>query len=143
MRFGASSVPKSSFSKAIWDRDVAAVESFIASGIDVNSPDHECDSLPLMLAIEQQWVEIVYRLIAAGADVNKGYNCGETPLVNAIDIESDSAWQKHHEIGHESTELTELLLKSGAKPTEEAIEIAERYGNCKALTLLHRYSRKV
>ncbi len=65
---------------------------------------------------------------------------GWTPLVHAVDIESDVAWQAHHETGHESTELTELLLASGAVPSERAFEIAESYGNEKALTLLRRHS---
>ncbi len=67
---------------------------------------------------------------------------GWTPLVHAIDIESDAAWQAHHETGHESTELTALLLASGAVPTNRAFEIAENYGNEKALALLRRYPGK-
>ena len=64
---------------------------------------------------------------------------GWTPLVHAIDIESDAAWQAHYETGHESTELTELLLASGAVPTKRAFEVAEGYGNQKALALLRQY----
>ena len=65
---------------------------------------------------------------------------GWTPLVHAIDIESDAAWQAHYETGHESTELTELLLASGAAPTKRAFEVAEGYGNEKALALLRKYA---
>jgi hypothetical protein len=93
------------------------------------------------LAIEQQWIEIVRRLIAAGADINRNFAEGwGTPLVHAIDIESDAASQQFQEPGHESTELTELLLGAGAIVTEEAFEIARRYGNRRALALLERYA---
>jgi hypothetical protein len=99
------------------------------------------------VAIEHQRVEIVRRLIAAGAFLNgelsmPGWDFGGpgwTPLVHAIDIESDAAWQAHYETGHESTELTELLLASGAVPTKRAFEVAEGYGNQKALALLRQY----
>jgi hypothetical protein len=67
---------------------------------------------------------------------------GWTPLVHAIDIESDAAWQAHHETGHESTELTELLLASGSVPTKRAFEVAEGYGNQKALALLRAYRNR-
>ncbi|MBN9520808.1 hypothetical protein J0H58_20195 [bacterium] len=92
---------------------------------------------PLWRAIELGPVEEVRRLIAAGADVN-GYPGGGTPLVHAIDLESDTAWQRYHEPDREPTELTELLLAAGAVPTAEAFAVAHRYGNRRALALLER-----
>ncbi len=125
------------FSEAVWCGDLPAVEEMIAAGADVNAADPPGDP-PLHLAIEQQWVEIVRRLIQAGAEVNRELRDGWTPLAHAIDIESDSAWQTHWELGHESTELTELLLAAGAVPTARAVEIARTYDNRKALALLQR-----
>ena len=127
------------FAEAVAIGDLAAVESMLASGADPNATS-ESRWPPLLLAIEQQHGEIARRLIAAGADVNRDLGQGWTPLVHAIDIESDAAWQVHQEPGHESTDLIELLLAAGAVPTERAFEVAEGYGNRKALELLRRYA---
>ena len=133
---------------AIIDNNLLAVEASIADGIDINAFPTSGHLLPLYLAIEHQRVGIVRRLIAAGALLENelttpGWDfggAGWTQLVHAIDIESDAAWQAHYETGHESAELTELLLASGAVSTKRAFEIANRYGNQKALTLLHRFA---
>lgn len=127
-----------SLSDAVWNGDLPAVETLIAAGADVNSADAPRDP-PLHLAIEQMWVAIARRLIEAGADVNRDLGDGWTPLAHAIDIESDAAWQAHHELGHETTELTELLLGAGAVPTSRAIKLAEDYANHKAMKLLRRF----
>ena len=120
----------------------------IAAGADVNAFQLGGHQPPLHVAIEHQRVEIVRRLISQRAILNEelslpGWDFGGpgwTPLAQAIDIESDASWQAQHERGHENTELTELLLASGARPTSRAFEIAESYGNEKALTLLRRYT---
>jgi ankyrin repeat protein len=142
-------VKPASLIDAILDDDLHGVETAIAAGADVNALPASGHQPPLHVAIEHQRVEMVRRLVAAGALLNRelsmpGWDFGGkgwTPLVHAIDIESDAAWQAHHETGHESTELTELLLTSGAIPTKRAFEIAEGYGNQKALELLRRYER--
>jgi ankyrin repeat protein len=128
------------FSQAVWDGNLGTVKAMIAEGADVNVAD-DPHQPPLHLAIEQQWIEIVRCLIDAGAEINQSLEGGWTPLVHAIDIESDAAWQANHETGHESTELTELLLAAGAEPTKQAFEIARRYDNRKATALLEGYRR--
>lgn len=125
---------------AVWAGDESAVADLIAAGVDVNAIALTAHQPPLHLAIEHQRVGIVRRLLAAGAAVNRDLGQGWTPLVHAIDIESDAAWQAHYETGHESTELTELLLAAGAAPTARAFEVAEGYGNRKALELLRQYA---
>jgi hypothetical protein len=133
---------------AICDNDLCAVDAAIARGVDINALPASGHQPPLHVAIEHQRLEIVRRLIGAGAKLNgelsmPGWDFGGpgwTPLVHAIDIESDGAWQAHHETGHESTELTELLLASGAVPTKRAFAIARDYGNEKALALLRQYA---
>ena len=101
----------------------------IAAGADVNAFPGGGHQPPLHVAIEHQRVEIIRCLIAAGALLNGELSMpdwdfggpGWTPLVHAIDIESDAAWQAHHETGHESTELTALLLASAlSRPTERS-----------------------
>jgi ankyrin repeat protein len=124
-------------SEAVWKDDLATVAALIESGVDVNIA-HEPHWPPLFQAIEHQRVEIAQRLIAAGANVNYDLGEGWTPLVHAIDIESDVASQAYHEAGHESTELTALLLSAGAVPTERAFKLARAYNNRRALTLLER-----
>lgn len=131
---------------AIIDDDLAAVEAAIAVGADVNAIPASGHQPPIHVAIEHQRVEIGRCLIASGANLNRellmlGWNLGQgwTPLVHAIDIESDAAWQAYYEMGHESTILTELLLASGALPTKLAFEVAEGYDNQKALALLRQH----
>jgi ankyrin repeat protein len=129
------------FSDAVWSGDLESVDAVIERGADVNAVDEPHDP-PLHLAIERVWVSIVRRLIDAGADINRDLRDGWTPLVHAIDIESDGAWQSHHETGHESTVLTEILLIAGAVPTARAFEIARSYDNRNALALLTKFSSK-
>ncbi len=123
--------------EAIWSDDVAAVTALIVAGVDVNvAPDPHWP--PLFQAIEHLRAEIARLLLAAGADVNRDVGGGWTPLLHAIDIESDTAWQSHYESGHESTELTTLLLAAGAVPTDAAFESARAYNNRRALSLLEQ-----
>jgi ankyrin repeat protein len=129
------------FADAVWAGDLPAVEALLAAGADPNAHDGR-RMAPLHLAIEQMWVEVARRLVAAGADIHRDSGQGWTPLAHAIDIESDSAWQRHREVGHETTELTELLLAAGAEPTEKAYEVAREYANQKAWALLERYKRQ-
>jgi ankyrin repeat protein len=126
-----------SLADAVWAGDASAVEAAIRNGVDVNAA---CDGRwpPLHLAIEQMEVELARRLIAAGAEVNRESGQGWTPLVHAIDVESDSAQQRGVPPEDTTTTLTELLLDSGAVPTEEAFRVARAYGNNKALLLMER-----
>ncbi|MEX0714989.1 MAG: ankyrin repeat domain-containing protein [Planctomycetaceae bacterium] len=132
-------------SHAVWTQDLAAVEALIAAGVDVNVAD-DPHPPPLHLAIEQGNIEIVRRLINAGAELNRPFrDWGEdfTPLVHAIDLESDAASQGLIDPEHESTELTKTLLAAGAIPTAAAFEVAESYQNDRALVLLRRYAQAV
>jgi ankyrin repeat protein len=126
-------------SDAVWDGNLAAVDALIRAGADVNIADDPREP-PLHLAIEQMWIEIIRRLIQAGADVNRSVPDGWTPLVHAIDSESDAAWQAYNDVGRASTEIVELLLASGAEPTASAFEAAAGYDNQKALILLRRHT---
>jgi len=124
-----------SLSDAVWVGDLAGVDAAIRAGVDVNAMDGSRWP-PLHLAIEQMEAEIARRLIAAGAEVNRESGRGWTPLAHVVDIESDAACQAGLSPDQVSTALTELLLASGALPTDEAIELARQYGNHKALNLL-------
>jgi ankyrin repeat protein len=139
--YEVSVVDVARFSEAVWSGDLSAVEEMIVAGVDVNGKSADAQWPPLHLAIEQRHHEIVRRLIAAGASLNLDADgSGWTPLVHAIDIESDAAWQMYHEPDREFTELTEMLLAAGAIPTKRAFEIATDYQNRKALALLNRFA---
>jgi len=129
------------FSDAVWAGDLAAVTAMIADGADVDAADPPRDP-PLHLAVEQQWIEIVRQLLLAGASIDAVSDQGWTLLEHAIDIESDAAWQSHHEIGHECTEVSKLLLDAGAIPSERAFKLAQDYGNQRALDLLAKYNHQ-
>ncbi len=126
-----------SLSDAVRAGDLSGVDAAIRAGADVNATDGRRQP-PLHLAIEQMEVEIARRLIAAGAEVNRDLGQGWTPLAHAVDIESDAACQAGLSPDEVSTALTELLLASGAIPTDRAIELARGYGNHRALALLNR-----
>ena len=125
---------------AIWRGDVGAVRGMIVAGADVNATLPDSGWSPLHVAIEHQHRIVVDVLIAAGASVTFDVDgSGLTPLIHAIDIESDAAWQRYHEPNRASVELTEIVLRAGAPPTSEAVALAERYGNLCAVGLLRRY----
>jgi ankyrin repeat protein len=125
---------------AVWDGDEPVVATLLAAGVDVEAPPPGGYWPPLHLAIENLQPRIARLLIAAGADVNRPMGNGLTPLAHAIDAESDSACQTGRAPAEMSTEVTELLLISGAVPTEEAFEVARNsYGSRIMVSLLERY----
>ena len=125
------------FAAAIMRGDRAAVEAMLGAGAAPDEVGPESVYSPFELAIEHGQVEIARRLIAAGADVNG--NDG-SPLVHAIDAESDAASQLYDDVSKASSEMIELLLAAGAAPTARAFQVANGYGNEKALALLRRYA---
>jgi ankyrin repeat protein len=124
--------------QAAWTGNTASLDRLLASGVDVDATPEAHTWPALGAAVEQMNIEAARRLIQGGADVNQELN-GWSPLTHAIEIESDSSWQAHYEPGHESVALTELLLSYGATPTERAFEVARKYDNRKALTLLQEF----
>ena len=88
------------FSDAVWRGDGDVVCQLIAAGADVNATAPDAQWPPLHLAIEQLHRDIVLVLLSAGAALEFDVDgTGATPLVHAIDIESDAAWQTYHEPG--------------------------------------------
>ncbi len=87
---------------------VANINALLAGGADVNL-GNEAGETPLLIAVDWDWLAMVKRLLAKGADPNKATikaknvsSIGETPLMNAA------------ELGR--VEILRLLLKSGANP---------------------------
>ena len=90
--------------EAIASKDVKEIESAIAKGANVNSPDSN-GNRPLMLAIKTGSFQIVRLLIAHGADVSIG-----TELIG--------------EIVHDNKDMVKLLLENGANPN-----VQDKHGN--------------
>jgi ankyrin repeat protein len=122
--------------RAAWDGDLVALDRLLATNVDVNATPERHDWPALHAAIEQMEFEAVRRLVRAGADVNLEQPCGWTPLQHAVDIESDAAHQRDVPREEMPTDLIELLLSLGARPTAEALNTAERYGNPRASAVL-------
>ncbi|HBI45393.1 MAG TPA: hypothetical protein DDY78_21455 [Planctomycetales bacterium] len=129
-------------SEAAWTGDLTIIKDLIAAGVDINAPSAEGRWPPLHLAIENQRIDVIRWLLVAGADVNRNMSGGWTPLVHAIDIESDAAVQAGTLSEEMPIVLVALLLSAGAIPTTEALEIARRYQNYRVLELLQQYTSR-
>ena len=90
---------------AAQEGDLAAVETLIKEGYDVNLFDSDLSRTPLHYAAIEEHIDIVRFLIAAGANVNAHdlESIGETPL-GAVAATC-------------SVELAEVLVDAGADPT--------------------------
>ncbi|MFJ4953178.1 hypothetical protein [Streptomyces sp. NPDC088760] len=95
---------------------------------------------PTLFAVEHQDVELLARLLDAGADPDEGN--GATPLTHAIGTEGDVALQSGEPL---TVTTTAVLLAYGADPAlrdasgETPLEVAERYDHGLAIRLLRRY----
>jgi putative nucleotidyltransferase with HDIG domain len=95
---------------------------------------------PTLFAVEHQDVELLARLLDAGADPDEG--TGATPLTHAIDTEGDSALQSGDPL---TVATTAVLLAYGADPElpdatgETPLQVAERYNHAPAIRLLRRH----
>jgi putative nucleotidyltransferase with HDIG domain len=95
---------------------------------------------PTLFAVEHQDVELLARLLDAGADPDEGN--GATPLTHAIDTEGDAALQSGEPL---TVATTAVLLAYGADPAlrdasgETPLEVAERYDHTLAIRLLRRH----
>ncbi|RDD85522.1 HDIG domain-containing metalloprotein [Streptomyces parvulus] len=95
---------------------------------------------PTLFAVEHQDVELLARLLDAGADPDEGN--GATPLTHAVETEGDSALQSGDPL---TVATTAVLLAYGADPDlpdatgETPLQVAERYNHAPAIRLLRRY----
>ncbi|MFE6554013.1 HD domain-containing protein [Streptomyces sp. NPDC057746] len=95
---------------------------------------------PTLFAVEHQDVELLARLLDAGADPDEGN--GATPLTHAIEAEGDGALQSRTPL---TVATTAVLLAYGANPAlpdrtgETPLQVAERYDHGPAIRLLRRH----
>ncbi|MGW7674630.1 HD domain-containing protein [Streptomyces sp. NPDC054775] len=95
---------------------------------------------PTLFAVEHQDVELLARLLDAGADPDEGD--GATPLTWAVETEGDAALQSRTPL---TVATTAVLLAYGADPAlpdatgETPLQVAERYDHDLAVRLLRRH----
>ncbi|MER7679105.1 hypothetical protein [Streptomyces sp. NPDC096934] len=95
---------------------------------------------PTLFAVEHQDVELLARLLDAGADPDEGN--GATPLTHAIETEGDVALQSGKPL---TVATTAVLLAYGADPAlpdafgETPLEVAKQYDHVLAMRLLRRH----
>ncbi len=125
------------FVRALWDGDTERAAVLRAAGASLNAVAPGGYWPPLHAAIENLQIECVDLLINAGVDVNCSMPNGLTPLMHAIDAESDSACQCNVHTDSMSLDIMLALLTAGAVVTPEAVGWAERsYGSARIMQLL-------
>ena len=96
--------------QASFDGNLNHVRALLEEGVDINGMGRIWN--PLHAAIENQHVNVINHLLAAGADVE--YLCGGIrPLHHAIDLEIDAATQATI-LKEPEPVLTKILLDAGA-----------------------------
>jgi ankyrin repeat protein len=123
--FGASA--DSRLVEAAKRADQTAVQSFLKSGVDVNSPTAD-GTTALHWAVQDNDGKLTDLLISSGADVKAANRYGVTPILLACTNGSASIVQKLLEAGADAN----AMLPEG----DTALMIAARAGNLEAVKLL-------
>ena len=125
--------------KAVYFQNLDMTRQLLEAGADPNRSFDGSGFPPMGAAIEQAWLPGLQLLLAYGGDINVRKYGGWTPLIHAVDIESDGAWQSGEPA---CLDLLRFLLRHGADPTlrddrgECAADLARRYGWDEAVQLL-------
>lgn len=90
--------------------DIAAIRDLTAHGADPNEAVGQNNWTPLEHAIHKAQLKSVEVLLDAGADPNRADAGGTTPLMMAA--------------GYGYTDIVQLLLRRGAKPSAKALDMA-------------------
>ena len=98
---------------AVWNGDVAMIESLIAEGEDPNVIDQQSGWSGLMLAAENGQAESMMQLLGRGADAKYAMSDGWTALHHAVDSECDAEAQTGQPA---DGRLVKLLIAAGADP---------------------------
>jgi len=92
--------PEENVNTAAYNGNLEALTQHVAAGSDLNEPDPNSGSTPLITAVTFDKREAVRLLIAGGADLNRQNREGSTPLHTASFLCR--------------TEIVEMLLNAGA-----------------------------
>lgn len=129
------------FYKACFQGHKDTVIAMLAEGVDLDwrHPSHGWTALHA--AVENDQLEVVQELVAAGADLEALDASGCTPLSLAVDAEIDGSHQTGKPI---SLRITTFLLEAGASPVGDAktspLRIAQEYECEEAIQLLKRFA---
>lgn len=100
--------------QAIVDGNHEAVSRFIAQGADVNAPETDDYRPPLMMAVEHRQLEILSRLLAAGADPTQEatgiFTWGDNAITLAAKRESPWALDVLVQAGARKEDLDRAML---------------------------------
>jgi ankyrin repeat protein len=97
---------------AALNEHLAIVTLLVRAGVDVNAL-HGNGATALFCAIEGMNLEIIEYLLQHGADVNARDTTSSTPLLHAVDVEWEEAFNVHGRLPT-AAPLTALLVRYGA-----------------------------
>jgi ankyrin repeat protein len=150
MRIAEREIDESLISAATWG-DVADVRALLAQGADPSAfrslDDGRRFWCALNYAIEEDHADVVACLVHAGADVNwsSQSHVGWTPLLHAVDAESDSANQTGSPM---DLRLISPILAGAAIDLTvadysgtTALDMARQYGHVAAIEAIERRAR--
>jgi len=124
---------------AVYHQQLEVTAQLLEAGADPNRCFDDTERQAMGTAVEQVWQPGLELLIHHGGDVNVREYGGWTPLIHAVDVEADGAWQAGES---PSLELLRFLLAQGANPDlrddrgQSAADLAQEYGWPEAVELL-------
>lgn len=129
------------FFEACFQGHKDTVVAMLAEGVDLDwrHPSHGWTALHA--AVENDQLEVVRKLVAAGSNLEALDTSGWTPLCLAVDAEIDSSHQTGKPL---SLQITTFLLEAGANPSGDEktspLRIAQDYECEEAIQLLKRFA---
>jgi hypothetical protein len=128
------------FFEACFQGHKDAVIAMLAEAVDLDWHHPRHGWTALHAAVENDHLDIVRELVAAGANLEALDTSGWTPLCLAVDAEIDGSHQTGKPL---SLEITTLLLEAGANPVGDAktspLGIAQDYECDEAVRLLKQF----
>lgn len=129
------------FFDACFQGHTDTVIAMLAEGVDLDWRHPRQGWTALHAAVENDQLEVVRALVAAGADLEALDSAGWTPLCLAVDAEIDGSLQTGKSL---SLKITGFLLEEGANPRGgmkiSPLGIAQDYECKEAIRLLKQFT---